>query len=275
MRETITPSYAQELLKNNTLNRTPKKQHIDNLAYQMANGQWLYNGETIVIAKDGRILDGQHRLMAIVKSNVTIESEIVREVEGNVMHTIDSGMARTGGDSLKLLGYERGVILAKISRSILQFRKKNVIAHTTDRKQLISNADIIAVIEKEHNIVDAIINSRAEHYYNKSGRLMTISEITLFWYIFKDIDEDKAFEFLNKLFIGINVSENDPVLLLRNILISNKMNHNKSISHSYKMKLIFKAWDRFFRNKTLKKLNIRSEEKLIFPKEYPYYEIND
>lgn len=270
MKEVITPSHASELLKNNICNRNPKKVHIKSLAHQMRNGQWLYNGEPIIIAKDGIILDGQHRLYAIIEANVSVEMEVIRGIENNVMHTIDSGVARTTADSLNLLGYDNSTGLAKTVRNLIQFRNKQTLRESRSRDQLISNKDIIDFIENEPPVIRVFADARTEHNFKKSN-ILTKSEIAVFWYIFKDIDEEKANIFFDKLLCGIDIKADDAVLHLRNKLIIDKTNKNTSMNYSTKLKLIFKAWNKFYNNEKCKLLKVTSDEDIIYPIEYPKY----
>ena len=68
----ITPEYAAKLLQINVANRPLTKRIVDWYAYQMSIGQWTISGQTISISDRGTLLDGQHRLAAIVKSGVSL-----------------------------------------------------------------------------------------------------------------------------------------------------------------------------------------------------------
>lgn len=268
MKELITPSYAKELLKENSFNRKIKEHHLKNLAYQMANNQWVLNGEPIIIAKDGSILDGQHRLMAVVLSNTAIETFVIRGIEKNVMHTINTGVARTSADALHLNGYENSVALSKIVRMVILFRQKRTLAENKDRSQNISNSDILNFLKNEPDIKFSISNSGVS---NLRATFLTRSEISFLWYVFKDIDEDKANLFINSLLEGQNLNNDDVVFHLRNRLISAKITKITKLNYSMKMKLIFKAWDKFYYNQKVKTLSCRSDENLIFPANYNKY----
>ena len=69
----------------------------------------------------------------------------------------------------------------------------------------------------------------SDEWYRKE-RLLTTSELIGFYAYFYDIDEDMAFEFMEKLGTGDNLDNNNPIKLLRNKLILS--------SSSLKMKLI-------------------------------------
>ena len=69
--ELITPKIAEQYLAKNSNNYSRLyKATVDQYAYEMLNGEWIFNGEAIKFNKSGKLVDGQHRLSAIVKSDV-------------------------------------------------------------------------------------------------------------------------------------------------------------------------------------------------------------
>ena len=76
--ETITPQLAKDILANNNLNRNINATIVGHYADAISRGQWELNGEAIKIAHDGRLLDGQHRLMAVIKSDTPITTLVIR-----------------------------------------------------------------------------------------------------------------------------------------------------------------------------------------------------
>ena len=105
IRTAITPAMAAKYLELNRLpNRHLKPAHIQILAREMREGRWQCNGETIIFDKEGNIIDGQHRLHAIVLSKTTIETYIVRGISPDVLPTLDRGSLRSIGDLLGMRG---------------------------------------------------------------------------------------------------------------------------------------------------------------------------
>lgn len=100
--ETVTPEIARELLKNNTRNRKVREAHVDFLASEMANGRWHPTSETIGISEEGQIVDGQHRLLAILQSGCTLELWVARDVPMSAQDYTDVGCSRTVADQLHL-----------------------------------------------------------------------------------------------------------------------------------------------------------------------------
>ena len=104
--ETITPAKAKEYLKKNTNNyRKMSRSVIRSYAEDIKNNRWELNGETIIFAKNGVLLDGQHRLAGIVLAGKSADILVVRGVESNA-HKIDIGKRRTDVDILNAEGFE-------------------------------------------------------------------------------------------------------------------------------------------------------------------------
>ena len=77
--EVITPEVAEEMLTHNTNNyRLISKQIVDRYVDEIQGNAWEENGDTIVFNTDGVLLNGQHRLTAVVKAKRPIVSLVVR-----------------------------------------------------------------------------------------------------------------------------------------------------------------------------------------------------
>lgn len=113
---TITPEYAQVLLGHNTANRNVRQPVIDRYARDMAAGNWLLNGSTIVMNCDGTLLDGQHRLLACIKAGAPFTTLLVEGVEQAAMASIDANASRKYSDVLRIRGERHAVGLAALIR---------------------------------------------------------------------------------------------------------------------------------------------------------------
>ena len=73
----VTPELAKSWLETGKSSRTVSEDHVDKLAVQMKGHMWLLNHNGIAFAEDGTILDGLHRLHAVVRSGETIPMIVV------------------------------------------------------------------------------------------------------------------------------------------------------------------------------------------------------
>lgn len=70
--ELVTPEMATRWLQGMAPNRKLKRSQVDELKASMLGGQWVQNGDTIKFGKDGRLIDGQARLTALVEAEMTL-----------------------------------------------------------------------------------------------------------------------------------------------------------------------------------------------------------
>ena len=118
----ITPKVAEEMLEKNTNNyRNISMSKVHMYARKMMMGFWQENGEAIQFDKNGKLLNGQHRLRAIIESNTTQRMLVVYDVDADVF---DSGKVRSLHEYAKINGTVGGaitVILSKCQNNQRQF----------------------------------------------------------------------------------------------------------------------------------------------------------
>ena len=97
----LTPAMAEEFLTNNEGNRSVRKNKVTKYAYQMANNQWIPNGDPIRFDVENNLIDGQHRLKAAIMSETTlVDTIVVSGLSRQAYTTIDDGIVRKVGDIL-------------------------------------------------------------------------------------------------------------------------------------------------------------------------------
>jgi hypothetical protein len=97
--ETIAPDAAKALLTKNK-NRRLRPKSVAKYVGQMTAGLWRV-GPCLMFTSAGELVDGQHRLTAIVKSGVAAQFLIVRGVPRELFEVIDQGSGRDTGDALR------------------------------------------------------------------------------------------------------------------------------------------------------------------------------
>jgi hypothetical protein len=97
----ITPETAEDMLKRLDSNRRLITTHVTFLAEEIRENRWRVNGDTIRFS-NRRLLDGQHRLHAVIQADKPIWALIVEEIPDESFDTIDTGRTRGAGDILSL-----------------------------------------------------------------------------------------------------------------------------------------------------------------------------
>ncbi|CAH2605605.1 conserved protein of unknown function (plasmid) [Rhodovastum atsumiense] len=87
--ETITPDRAEEYLAHNRGNRNIVQSHVAALARDITAGQWMFNAQPICFSRSGRLLNGQHRLSAVLEAGQPIEVLVMRGLPEEAFETYD------------------------------------------------------------------------------------------------------------------------------------------------------------------------------------------
>ena len=252
--EMITPEFAQELLAVNTMNRPLSRFVVDAYANAMKRGEWQYNGDTIRVAASGALLDGQHRLHAIVKSGIPQRYIIVRNLPDDTFRTIDQGKKRTVGDVLATRGESNHTTLASALRWILLIETKGSFA-----KQAATPAQCLAMLEAH----PSARRWAAYHANNKELRALFDSNVVAVATLAANKYGDEVVErFLAQLASGEGLKRTDPAYELRARAIQNKTRVNRTPDYLF-VPLIIKAMKAFVNGKQIGVLRLRDDE------EYP------
>jgi len=236
----ITPAIAARLLERNTGNYRKKEVRRVNLySLEMARGNWELTGDTIKISAGGIILDGQHRLSAIVKSKCTIDMLVVEGVKASAMY-IDRGKPRSVRDTLSNLGIVNAGKMSSLARNII-FAQKGLWTRASIMVDDVTDTEIVEfILDKEVQIRDTLaLCSIIQDYLPMS----VIGPILYYGCDGEVTDSAFAAWFVSAIASGSGLDESEPVYRLRNVLIKNRMNkqHKKD---KYVLKMIAtKAWN--------------------------------
>lgn len=154
---TLTPELATELLEKNKNNRPLSDAHVERIAHQIRAGKWKFNGDTIKVAESNDILDGQHRLWAVVNANKPVETVIVYGIEEDAFATIDTlRKPRSGADILALKGLRLyGTSTASALQWLLRWQRKCLLDFRAPKNR-IENSDVEAAFESNPAMVQAV-----------------------------------------------------------------------------------------------------------------------
>lgn len=255
---TMTPDMAEEYLKHNVNNRNLSSKTVDFYAKQMLSGGWILNGETVKIAKDGTLIDGQHRLSAVVKANIPVEIEIIDQLPLECVPTIDTGKARTASDVLSMNGFKYTIATAGAVKMIMAC-KAGKYSRTKGFDIKLSNNEILDFVNRNRDIVFS-----AKLTSHKGLRKIAPSTFVVgFHYLFSKIDEDAANHFFNDLESGAGLKQFDPVLVLRNRLLESALADKKEkiLSRGDIFFMIIKAWNARRNNDLVKRIAFGLNEK--------------
>lgn len=113
---TITPELAATLLATMLPNRHLRRAVVEAYARDMRNGHWRLTGESVKLNADGQLIDGEHRLTALVEAGVAVPMFVVVGLPTEVREVLDVGVPRKTADILTFQGYKNSTTLAAATR---------------------------------------------------------------------------------------------------------------------------------------------------------------
>jgi len=119
--ERIGPVEAREYLQCNTKNRKLNDHHVRRMRDLIVAGDWWMNGETIIFGADGTLLDGQHRLTAILQAGLFVDVLVIRGIDEAAFRTLDGGRTRTTGEVLGIDGEKNANNIAAAVQALVSF----------------------------------------------------------------------------------------------------------------------------------------------------------
>ena len=201
--EIITPAFATEVLeKHNPRNRTISEGVVQIYATDMKHGRWTLTHQGIAFDENDDLIDGQHRLWAVIFSGKEIEMMVTRgiplkEVKNGVelfpMDSIDSGRIRTTGQKLQLShGVKNGNVVAAAVRGIVS------MASPTASGKRITTSTSLAIYNIYGKDIEAIVDT-----LNSQKR---VAHITAPLALFHHGEPEKALAFRDQISTLENLS---------------------------------------------------------------------
>lgn len=216
------PEKAMELLENNKINRPISQPHVNRIADQIRAKKWRFNGNSIKISEDGEIVDGQHRLWAVIEAKRPVETMIFYGVQRDAFATLDTlQKLRNGADMLSLNGvtdYRREAAAAlawliRWQRDTLQGAKSRT-----------ENSEIEEAYANHPGILQAV-----ERASKAVKGMASPSLFGFLFYIMANRDAEIAERMLDTLEDPAGVSINDPFFRLRQYLTSERFKRRRPV----------------------------------------------
>lgn len=245
---------AKEYLAKNMGNRHVIPSAVTNFTHSMLTGEWdAPNGEPIIFDTQGVLMDGQHRLHAIIQANKDIPLFVIRGIDAAKRKTIDTGKKRTFNHILMMAGEKHPNILSAglswlysyMNGSILQ-RGNHVSFHSFGHAETFLNAhaDIRLSLEAGKKMAPFFLPSLGVFLH----------------YLFAQKDRDQADLFAQRIEAGVTKEECQPIYLLRERIIKENMNKKHSTAGNITRAVYgIRAWNAIRSGKDLGSLRFRPE----------------
>jgi hypothetical protein len=241
----ITPPDARFYLTKNTCNRPLVERHVDHYAKMMRAGEFDFpNGETLIFGDDDTLMDGQHRLAAVVRTGLTLPFIVVTGIPSDRRAFIDTGVKRTLSHALAMRG-EKDVTSLSAALYWLNSYEHNSLATQGNRLRFVSHQQGLAYLDTHPQLREAVTPGR------RMQPLLVPGVGVFLYYLFARIDQTLADKFTTGIHEGCFTKEScQPLWFLRERLIREEKS-NRSVSHVAKIVYCFKTWNALRTGKAL------------------------
>lgn len=231
----VTPELATEWLRRNTRNRPIRQARVNMIVRAMRAGQFQYNGDTIRFDHTGSLLDGQHRLTAVVESGIATHMLVVEGLASDVQVTIDQGARRTAGDALSFAGYTHADQLAAVARLAM-----NVEYNANERSYRPSNTEIVEYVENYPEIHASVQFGAgiANRYHDATPTIIAYTHM-----MFARIDLADANYFWQSMADLLPAYRDDPVIALARRLTEFRRNRAR-VPAPTMLSLVYRVWNK-------------------------------
>jgi hypothetical protein len=252
--QTITPAGADGLLSSNTLNRRIKNPHLEKMARDMSAGEWRFTGHPITIDSEGVLIDGQHRLLAVIRSGIAQRFLIIENLHPESRVVTDTNAVRSFNDWLVMEEYTNTALLSAMTlRQSVYERTGTPIARGRSTSTILELQQCLN--ENPALIGSAQFVNRRE--ISELGYASNFGWLRYRTHTHYPRETDRFF----RLLVGSDVPHNDcPTYVLYRFLMrakGDKKNTLKPITH---MVVIVKAWNAFLEGRRIKRLTYVSGE---------------
>lgn len=246
----IGPDEAKEILLGNTHNRHLRSRVVNMYADDMRSGAWRENGESIKIAVDGTVLDGQHRLHAIVESQTRHRVLVVTGLPMETQETVDGGAKRKFADVLKLRGEVNCVGLAAAVRRVHLWEAggrrglRGGVNPTTT--QMLTTLEKYPELRRSVQIT-ALVGTHVP---------LPTSVLSLCHFLFERLDYEDTEFFFARLRDGVNLDQTDPIYVLRRTVVNANTDRSRLVE-TQMIALVIKAWNAYREGRSIQVLSFK------------------
>lgn len=249
--EMIDPTIAHNLLSNHPRNRRLSRLRVEGLTKAMEEGAWVFDGQPIRIDIHGSLVDGQHRLNALIAANMTLPFLVLRGVPTEAMATMDTGKSRSFSDILTIEdpSLVDTLNLAATTR-ILYLWEHGVrgrplsSAGSRENQSVGATANELLLYFRAHS-EEIIATTREAQKYKRGIGGANLSALSLAVWTLGGLDTEDSTFFFERLVDGVGLDAGSPILALRKRLNESAVERERLATYEA-VALIFKAWN-FFR----------------------------
>ncbi|MFE6502357.1 hypothetical protein [Kitasatospora sp. NPDC057738] len=262
----VTPELADELLSRASVNRRLDLGQVDYLAEAIRRGEWQLTHQGIALdgpLASGALLDGQHRLHAIIKANTAVRIFAFEGLPASAFPVLDTGKRRSGADALSSTGEKYLSLLSSTIRHVILFKTMPDSSWSSPRAR-VTNDRILA----EYNA-----NAEGFRAAVSIGRIISRQVFTSqtaaavgYFVTTEAAPTMQVDKWVQGVTSGANLEMGDPRLALRKVPRDlQKRGSRRRLGLRDQVAMYIKAWNAWVENRKTDNLRLKKGEKMPMP----------
>ena len=264
----VTPAKARKWLEDSEgfPGRRISRQRVLLYAEDMREGRWRETPVPIQVTKDGVVIDGRHRLSALVEADVTLPFVVDTDADAESFPIIDSGKGRTGADMLNIAGFTSAGMLHSAIRLYMHLLAYDEgEAWNSARKAQYSRSELLEIANSDVGHIIRVNMYPADKIARGIRRfgVRTPVAVALTRMELANAPLDLHTEFTERLADGANLGHGSPILVLRRFLLSDSGGYQLAMPHMRGFVAtggIIKAYNAWISGETISQLRMRENE---------------
>lgn len=216
--ELITPERAVDYLQLNDRNRHVTDSRVQYYATLLRNGEWHILNDAITFDWDGKLINGQHRLMAIISTRIAATCWVMYGADPITFEHMDHGKSRDAADVLSARGFVNAHALASSLGWLYRIEQDKVYVGLKERMTP-------AVFDAIHTRYPEIVASVAmmASPAKRAARLLKSGAMAAAFHVMfaRAAGESRATDFFLALANGEGLERGNPIYALRERLLTN------------------------------------------------------
>ena len=263
----ITPQIAEDMLRRNSANRKVSLQAVKKYYNVMKIGGWRRTGQPMIVNREGKAEDLQHRAWASYLGKVSFTSYVITDVpaEPDMFAYIDDGKPRSAADALYTSG-NNGLsgIIAGAVKLAWRYDNNAIGIFKQPRIRDMSTPEVLDYARNNETL------GAAAHLlmgsYPKAANVIGNKAVATFftWKATEYHGSNVVDDFMIPLGSGANLDEDSPILALRNRLLRDSDGDDNDLKQPHRLALVIKAFNFFVAGTKMGKrrtLSLRDDEK--------------
>jgi hypothetical protein len=230
--ERIDAAAAQRYLATGPATRQTIAAHVQALATDIKLGRWISNAQPICFARDGRLINGQHRLLAVIAAKGTIEAPVVRGLPSEAYVTYDAQQKRASAVDQPAPGFGDQALATAMANLLWRHERRTDAV----RYKRASATEIREILTQHPRLIELRGFARRMVSFGRS------SVMGYGAYVIEREDPKLGNIFLEALVTGADLPAGHPILLLRNGL---QRLRRENASQAEQLAALLNGWRRY------------------------------